>query len=982
MIFLVMGAVSAAESINGSYTEDSNNIIGDNDDSLSANNKLEISNEDSISETNIVNSHDDNLGGYPDDEVLNSIDLYYEGNDQKQSFIDLGADGENTLCATDSSSDSVIADISSSDIVGADSSAQSGIIAASPVSTKINVVDTHYTKSSTYFDVTLTDVNGKAIANQKVSLVINKKTFSAITDSKGKAVIKTNCLAVGTYTVSLSYGGNENYSSSSASKKVKVLSSVVGKDLTKYCGDTSKYKVTLWNGNSVLKNTKVTFKYDGKSYTGKTNNKGQVSLNKFLAAGKYTVSVTNPVTGEKVSHNIVVKKDQSKFEAKSKIYVHPNKKGSLTVVLKTKHDVELKNKKITFTYNGKKVTNRTNVNGKATLTIPVLAKGTYNVNFKYGGNDDFYSTSGSAKVVVAEPTTKLSSQIVVQYYGESSKFKVKLTNSTGHALANKNVKIKLDGKTTVCKTNKNGVAQISLKNINPGTYSAKYSFSTKGLKDYSYGSKNVIILKLVGVITAKDLTMKVNDDSNYQVTVKDKSGKVLKNVKVKSTIGNKNYYYITDSNGKAKFEVTQTTGKYNIKTILADPYYKSAPVTKQIIIKGTKFVASNTNVPEGAKATYSVKVVNENNKVVKNRNVKFTINGKEYGDKSDSNGIAKVSLGVLPKGNHVIKFNDGSAYGSAKITVMSKVTVKNLVAASKSVNSYISKHSKLPSSVKIGGVSFKTADYLYLVSKAIVNLKNGKKSDIPIKVIKNPSSPKKATSLGYLKDYLSVAQKIVKTAESKGKMPNSVSSKVGAIGYDGVVAILAKVMVSYGKNNKMPSSYIHVTAFSDSSSTKAGGINMKNTISNLAAYLAASTNCQVNDAKIKKLVSKLIKDCKTEKEKATKLFNYVRDTISYSFYYNTRFGAVGTLNAGTGNCVDHAHLVVAMCRAAGLATRYVHATCHFSSGNTYGHVFAQVLIGNTWTVADATSSRNSLGNVANWNTNSYSLHAITSSISF
>ena len=80
MFFMIMGAVSAAESIDVSDTEDSN-LIGDNDDSLSTNNKLEISSEDSISETNIVNSHDDNLGNYPDEEVLNaSADSYYEDN--------------------------------------------------------------------------------------------------------------------------------------------------------------------------------------------------------------------------------------------------------------------------------------------------------------------------------------------------------------------------------------------------------------------------------------------------------------------------------------------------------------------------------------------------------------------------------------------------------------------------------------------------------------------------------------------------------------------------------------------------------------------------------------------------------------------------------------------------------------------------------------------------------------------------------------
>ena len=117
-------------------------------------------------------------------------------------------------------------------------------------------------------------------------------------------------------------------------------------------------------------------------------------------------------------------------------------------------------------------------------------------------------------------------------------------------------------------------------------------------------------------------------------------------------------------------------------------------------------------------------------------------------------------------------------------------------------------------------------------------------------------------------------------------------------------------------------------------------------------------------------------------QKATAIYNYVRDSISYSFYYDTKYGAVGTLDAKRGNCVDQAHLVVAMFRTADLPARYVHGTCRFSSGSTYGHVWAQVLVDGKWTVADATSSRNSLGKVANWNTNSFTLKSITSSISF
>ena len=975
MFFMIMGAVSAAESINVSDSEDSN-LIGDNDDSLSTNNKLEISSEDSISETNIVNSHDDNLGNYPDEEALNvSADSYYEDNNQVITSNGAEVD-QDVLSSASSSSDNVLTISSSDDIVGAASSTKASI-----KSTELTIYNTHYGKSSTYFKVTLKDTSGNPLAHQKITLKVNKKSYSANTNAEGIALIKAGSLKVGSYAVTVTYGGNSSYSSSSLSKKVKVLPSAVGSDLTKIYGCTSKYSVTFWKDKSLLKNTKVSFVINGKTYTRTTDSNGVASINIKLAVGKYKVTATNTYSNEKITNKITVIKEKTSIDAKAKTYIHANKKGSFTVTLKSKHNALLKDKKVTFTYNNKTVTSRTNENGKATITIPVLSKGTYKIKYSYKGSGNYYADSGSAKLIVAKATTKLTSKIMVVDYKDGSNFKIKLTDSNDNPLANKEVKVKLNGETKIFKTNKNGNVHVPLKNVKPGNYLIKYYHSTKGDKDYSSGSNRAIILKLDAKVNAKDLTMKVNDGSQYKVTVKDKTGKALAGVYVKSVIGGKQYLYKTDANGVAKLKVTQSAGSYSVKTYLADPCYKSGVISKDLLVKGTKFIAKNAYVSAGDKATFSVKLVNEKNKVVENKDVTFTYEGKEITVKTNSKGIAKVSLGVVSKGTHKIKFSHESASGSSNIFAASKVSIKEIVEASKNVKKYISNNGKLPSTVKIGDISLKTADYLYVASKAIVNLKAGKKNSITIKILDNPTKAKEATDLGYLKDYLSVAKSVVKTAESKGKLPDSANSKVGTIGYKGLVSTFSKVLVSYGKNNKMPS-YISVKSLSGSSSSTKGPMNMKNTITALAAYLAASKNCEVNDAAIKKLVTKLTKDCKTEKEKANAIFTYVRDKISYSFYYNTKYGAAGTLKTKSGNCVDQAHLTVAMFRAAGLATRYVHAKCTFTSGHTYGHVFAQVLIGNTWTVADTTSSRNSLGKVANWNTNTYRLESFSSSISF
>ncbi|MDO5860682.1 transglutaminase domain-containing protein, partial [Methanobrevibacter sp.] len=208
---------------------------------------------------------------------------------------------------------------------------------------------------------------------------------------------------------------------------------------------------------------------------------------------------------------------------------------------------------------------------------------------------------------------------------------------------------------------------------------------------------------------------------------------------------------------------------------------------------------------------------------------------------------------------------------------------------------------------------------------------------------------------------------------------------VGNIIYSELVDAASRILTFYKNNDKYMPNYVTVkygSSSSSSASVSAGGMNVKNTLSDVSAYLKSTTNCQVGNSAIKTLVNSLTSGLTTAKAKATAIYNYVRDSISYSFYYDTKYGATGTLSAKAGNCVDQAHLLAAMFRTAGLATRYEHGTCKFSSGSTYGHVWTQVLIDNVWVVADPTSSRNSLGVVNNWYTSSYTHHAYYASLPF
>ena len=190
-------------------------------------------------------------------------------------------------------------------------------------------------------------------------------------------------------------------------------------------------------------------------------------------------------------------------------------------------------------------------------------------------------------------------------------------------------------------------------------------------------------------------------------------------------------------------------------------------------------------------------------------------------------------------------------------------------------------------------------------------------------------------------------------------------------------------MAFYKTNEKLPN-YVTVKPWSTvgSSSTSTSGSTSTPVPASLQQYLKATKNCQVTNSQIQALAKSITSGKTSTYDKAAAIFNWVRDNLGYSFYYNTKYGAVGTLNKKTGNCVDTSHLLIALERAAGIPARYEHVKAKFTSGNWYGHVIAQVYVNGKWYNADATSSRNTFGVINNWNTGTATYYGTYASLSF
>ena len=264
---------------------------------------------------------------------------------------------------------------------------------------------------------------------------------------------------------------------------------------------------------------------------------------------------------------------------------------------------------------------------------------------------------------------------------------------------------------------------------------------------------------------------------------------------------------------------------------------------------------------------------------------------------------------------------------------------------------------------------------------AIWNIKKKKKTaKISTIKLESPTSIHRCNIKVLLANYIDAIKRVVAYCEKNGAAPAYVLSSSVEIGYAEYSFGFSKILDFYKTEKALPLYCIFdSSAFDDSSSDEiigvrmVKGINEKNNESDLDKYLKQFNNVIRITENIKKKAKQLTSGCTTTLQKATAIFNFVKNHISYRYYENSLYGASKTLSNGRGNCCDMANLIVALCRYSGIPARYSHGQhCHFYvSGNYYGHVWAQILIGKTWYAADATGSNNSLGFIRNWDIDSF-----------
>ena len=144
---------------------------------------------------------------------------------------------------------------------------------------------------------------------------------------------------------------------------------------------------------------------------------------------------------------------------------------------------------------------------------------------------------------------------LIKYYRNASQYTVKLIGEDGNPVGpGEVVTFNINGVFYNRTTNESGIAKMNI-NLGAGDYviTAEY----KGCKV----SNNI---KVLPVLTAKDITMKYRDGTKFAATLVDGQGKAYAGQTVKFNINGVMYSRVTDSAGQAKLNINLMAGKYII----------------------------------------------------------------------------------------------------------------------------------------------------------------------------------------------------------------------------------------------------------------------------------------------------------------------------------------------------------------------------------------------------------------------------------
>ena len=306
------------------------------------------------------------------------------------------------------------------------------------------------------------------------------------------------------------------------------------------------------------------------------------------------------------------------------------------------------NKTITISINGKDYTRKTDANGTAKMNINLDA-GNYTVTASYENQ------SVDADVTIL---STIESKDITKMFRNATQYEATFVDTEGKILKNTDVSFNINGVFYTRKTNENGTAKLNI-NLEPG----EYVITATNPKTSEQASNNITVLSTIA--DNNNVIKYYRNATQYTVKLLDSQGNAVgAGVKVTFNINGVFYNRTTNASGIAKLNINLEPGKY---VITAD--YNGCRVSNDITVLSTLQTKDlSMKYKDGSK--FEATVLDDQGKPYPGQNVTFNINGMKYTRLSDSNGVSRLNINLMP-GTYIIT----STYN--KLNVSNKITISS-----------------------------------------------------------------------------------------------------------------------------------------------------------------------------------------------------------------------------------------------------------------------------------------------------------------
>jgi hypothetical protein len=327
-------------------------------------------------------------------------------------------------------------------------------------------VETNFTVSKVDLNVNATVGNVSAVQNAtvnitgvpddykgNVSITVDNVT---VYDGPANSTIDIGRFDAGNKTATVTFYGDDRFADKSVETSFSVSSTISAADIKRGWMSPYDFTAQFFDENmNPLNASEVVFCVNGKNYTAKTDENGIAYLtDSKLPVGVYNVTAVNTKTGESaVATATIVKR------------IIEDRDWTIDFVDGTYYRVravgddgnpEVRGKIVYITANTVKYDCPTDKDGYAYLRINLNPR-TYKVTSEYKG----YKVSN--KVVVKQTLKLVKKNIKVKKSAKKLVIKATLKTSKGKAIAGKKVTFIFKGKHYKAKTNKKGLAKVTIK---------------------------------------------------------------------------------------------------------------------------------------------------------------------------------------------------------------------------------------------------------------------------------------------------------------------------------------------------------------------------------------------------------------------------------------------------------------------------------------------------------------------------------------